>query len=131
MEGIEDVEQALFVLNDDVVMAHQNEFRMGHRKLFAVGSPDHQRLMPHQLLAYHCAIHGPLVDGADPGVKAVGGSPGHCPHACHPDGSGGTSPYQNGQLVGTPNRGEAPPETPGGDVEKLGVRDWDLEVFLA
>jgi hypothetical protein len=57
MEGINDVEQPIFVLNDDIVSAHEHELRVRHGELLAIGRSNSQRLLPHQLLPNELSIH--------------------------------------------------------------------------
>ena len=69
VERINDIQQPLFVLDDDIVAAHEYELRVRDWKLLAVGRSNSQRLLPHQLLPNHLSIHTLYIPRTHPAVK--------------------------------------------------------------
>ena len=61
MERINDVEQPLFVLDDNIMPADEHEFGMRHRELLAIRGPNNQRAPSNQLLADKLSIHAILI----------------------------------------------------------------------
>jgi hypothetical protein len=57
VEGINDVQQPLLVLDDDVVAPHENELGVGHKELLAVRSANDKRAAPGELLPNQLPIH--------------------------------------------------------------------------
>jgi hypothetical protein len=61
MKRINDVEQPLCILNEYIVPAHEDKFRMSNRKQFPVGDSDDQGALPDQLLPNQFSIHASFI----------------------------------------------------------------------
>ena len=63
VDGINDVEQALLVFNDDIVPPNENKVRLRDGEFLSIGGADYQGALPNQLLPNQLSIHAALIAG--------------------------------------------------------------------
>jgi len=69
MEGVDDVEQSLLVLDHDIVPANENKLGMRDREFFSIGGANDERALSHQLLPNQLSVHAAFIVRIGASVK--------------------------------------------------------------